>query len=46
MLGKEWKRVWGCGGGKGSCGERCRKVYWGMGEVRGDGGCGEVLGEL
>ena len=35
----------GCGGGKGrcggyirSCGERCREVCWGVGEVRGDGG--------
>ena len=34
----------GCGGRKGRCGKRyerrCRKVCWGVGEVRGDVGKG------
>ena len=40
----------GCGGGKGRCGERCREVCWGVGEVKGDVGFvgvevwGSVLG--
>ena len=36
----------GCKGRKGRCGKRykrkCRKVCWGVGEVRGDVGKGEV----
>ena len=40
----------GCGGGIGrvreSIGERCGKVCWHVGEVKRDGGCGKVLGEM
>ena len=40
----------GCGGRKGRCGKRyerrCRKVCWGVGEVRGDVGKGEVREEM
>ena len=46
MLGEVWKGVLGCGGGKGRCGERCREVCCGVREIRGDGGCGEVLEEV
>ena len=45
-MGECWKRVLGCGGGKGSCGERCGEMCWGVGEVRGDGGVGGDVGKV
>ena len=36
VLGEVWKRELGCGGGKGRCGEKCREMYRGVGEVMGD----------
>ena len=45
MGGEVWESVLRYGGGKGRCGERCRKVCRSVGEVRGDvvwGSVGEV----